>query len=144
MGTHKYLGHTANNSLTSNVMHPMPLDNDALLAACFEVARAIRWKDNPVDEVLAKAAIELYFDTAIQYEEYLVGRDRDPNIIVRAVHYIACKHAIPPMEGDVEAFASMLEALIELACPNTGVDDDQEQFFKDIEEGIREAREDYA
>lgn len=125
-------------------MHLMTLDNDALLAACFGVARAIRWRDNPVDEVLATAAIELYFDAAIQHEEFLIGQGRDPNIIVRAVRYIAHKHAIPPMEGDVEAFASMLDVLIELACPNTGVDQDQEQFFKDIEEGIQEARRDYA
>lgn len=125
-------------------MHLMTLDNEALLEACLEVARAIRWRDNPVDEVLAKAAVELYFDAAIQHEDFLVGQGRDPNIIVRAVRYIAYKHAIPPMEGDVESFASMLDVLIELACPNTGSDQDQEQFFKDIEEGIQEARRDYA
>jgi len=122
----------------------MALDNNALAAACFEVARAIRWKDNPVDEVLAKAAIELYFNVAIEHEEYLLDQERDPNIIVRAVRYIALKHAIPPMEGNVEAFASMLDVLIELACPNQGVDRDQEPFFKDIEEGIQKARSDYA
>lgn len=122
----------------------MKLDNDALLAACFEVARAIRWRDNPVDEVLAKAMIKLYFNAAIQHEEFIVGQGRDPNIIVRAVRYIAHKHAIPPMEGNIEGFASMLDVLIELACPNTEVDQNKEQLFKDIEEGIREARRDYA
>lgn len=122
----------------------MSLDNDALLAACFEVARSIRWRANPVDEVLAKAAVEIYFNAAIQHEEFLVDQGRDPNIIVRAVRYIAHKHAIPPLEGNVEAFESMLDVLIELACPNQGVEEDHEAFFQDIEEGIQEARRDYA
>jgi hypothetical protein len=122
----------------------MTLDNDALLTACFEVARAIRWRDNKVDEALAKAVIELYFDAAIQHEEFLVAQGRDPNIIVRAVRYIAHKHAIPPLEGNIEAFASMLEVLIELTCPNSCVDQGQEKFFKDIEEGIQEARRNHA
>jgi hypothetical protein len=122
----------------------MKLDNNALAEACFEVARAIRSKKNPVDKVLAKASIQIYFNEAIQHEEFLVNQGRDPNIIVRAVRYLAHKHMIPPMEGNVEAFASMLEVLIELACPNTGVDKEQEAFLKDIEQGIRDARNDYA
>ncbi|WP_223246938.1 hypothetical protein, partial [Sulfuriferula thiophila] len=126
------------------VRHIMELDNNALTSACFEVARSIRWKDNQVDEVLAKAYVELYFNVAIQHEEYLTGQGRDPNIIVRAVRYIAHKHSIPPMEGDIKEFSSMLDILIELACPNSVVDQNQELFFKDIEEGIQVARSDYA
>lgn len=122
----------------------MTLDKDALLQACFEVARAIRWRDTPVDDVIAKAIVDLYFETAIRHEDYLIGQGRDPNLIVRAVRYIAEKHAIPPMEGDIKAFATALDVLIELACPNQGTDEDQEAFFKDIEVGIQEARSDYS
>jgi hypothetical protein len=39
----------------------MKFDKNALTAACFEVACAIRWKDDPVDEVIVKASVELYF-----------------------------------------------------------------------------------
>lgn len=122
----------------------MNLDREALRQACFEVARSIRWRQNPVDEVLAKASVDLYFKEALHHEDFLVGQGRDPNIIVRAVRYIAHKHAIPPMDGDIDAFSAALEVLIELACPNTGVEADQEAFFRDIEEGIKEARGDYA
>lgn len=111
----------------------MKLDNDALKNVCLEVARKIRWKDNPVDEVLAKATVALYFNKAIQYEQYLIDQGRDPNIIVRAVRYIAHKHVIPPMEGNVSAFADMLEVLIELTCPSSGADEEHEPFLKDIE-----------
>ncbi|ADL55239.1 hypothetical protein [Gallionella capsiferriformans] len=122
----------------------MELDNNALIAACYEVARSIRWKDNQVDEVIAKAYVELYFKVAIQHVEFLTGQGQDPNIIVRAVHYIAHTHSIPPMEGDIKGFSTMLEVLIELACPNSVFYQDYENFFKDIEEGIRIARRDYA
>ncbi|PZO17981.1 MAG: hypothetical protein DCE87_02605 [Betaproteobacteria bacterium] len=122
----------------------MNLDRVDLRQACFEVARSIRWRQNPVDEVLAKASVDLYFKEALNHEDFLVGQGRDPNIIVRAVRYIAHKHAIPPMEGDIDAFSVALEVLIELICPNTCVKADQETFFRDIEEGIQEARGDYA
>ncbi len=122
----------------------MKLDHDALRAACFELARAIRWKNDPVDEVIARAMVEMLYREAIFHEEFLVGQGRDPNIIVRAVRYLALKHAIPPMGENPGWFRSMLEVLVELACPNQGVSPDQESFFRDLEAGIAGAREDYA
>lgn len=60
----------------------MNLDRAALKAACYDLARSIRWKDGPVNDVLARAMVESYAREAAHHEEYLVGRGRDPNFIV--------------------------------------------------------------
>jgi len=122
----------------------MKLDHEGLRAACFELARAIRWKKDPVDEVIARAMVEMFYREAVFHEEFLVGQGRDPNIITRAVRYLALKHAIPPMGEDPAWFRNMVEVLVELACPNQGVTAEHEAFFQDIEQGIAEARGDYA
>ena len=121
----------------------MILNRNALSEACLVVSRNIRYRRNSVDETIAKASVELYMDIALRYEAYLIDQGRDPNIITRVVNYVAHKHVIPPMEGNVESFSTALEVLMELVCPNSAVSSDQEQFFKDIEVGIEEARDSY-
>ncbi|WP_287600407.1 hypothetical protein [Thiothrix sp.] len=121
----------------------MVLDRKALHEACLDVARSIHWKKKPIDKLLVDVSSKLYFDEALRYEDFIIGQGRDPNIIVRAIKYIANKHAIPPMTHDLDAFSTALEVLVELACPNTGTEPEQEQFFKDIEEGLQDAKRDY-
>lgn len=122
----------------------MVLDRKALHEACLDVARSIHWKKKLTDEILIDVSSKRYFDAALHYEDFIIGQERDPNIIVRAIKYIANKHAIPPMKHDLDEFSTALEVLIELACPNTGTEPEQEQFFQDIEEGLQDARRDYS
>jgi hypothetical protein len=121
----------------------MKTDRAALEQACYELARSIRWKDDRVDEVLARGMVEGYVRDALFHEEYLVGRGRDPNFVVDAVRYLAQVHAIPPLEGNMDWFRTALEVLVELACPNAGVTEAQRKFFDELEEGIAESRADY-
>jgi hypothetical protein len=121
----------------------MKLDIDDLRTACHEVARATMWEQRPIDESIIDAHSERLFRIAREHEEFITGQGRDPNLIIRAVRYLAHAHAIPPMRDDVHWFSTMLWTLIELACPNTGTTQDLETFFRDIEEGIAVARADY-
>ena len=121
----------------------MKLDRVALQAACYELARSIRWKDTPVDEVLARGMVDLYVKEATHHEQYLEGRGRDPNFIVHAVRYLAHVHAIPPLEGNFSWFTDSLDILVELACPNSGVSEAQRPFFEELAKGIAESRADY-
>lgn len=120
------------------------LDRDALKRACLEVAKSIAWRDGPVNDVLAASFAEILCEEALSHEEFIVGQGRDPNMITRAVSYLAHAHAIPPMGADVSWFREMLCVLIELACPNSAGRKENERLYRDIEDGIRIARDDYA
>lgn len=121
----------------------MELDVSDLRAACYEVARGTMWDLRPIDASIIERHAEQLFTIAQNYEDYLKQQGRDPNIIARAVRYLAHVHAMPPMSNDVRWFTSMLMVLIELVCPNTVVSRDAEFFFRDIEMGIACARAEY-
>ncbi|MEZ4219066.1 MAG: hypothetical protein R3E88_21555 [Myxococcota bacterium] len=119
------------------------LDREALRAACFAAARNTMWERRPVDVSSIEDVANRFFSIAENHEEFVAGQERDPNLIVRAVQYLAHTHAIPPMRSDTSWFQDMLAVLVELACPNCGATPDLETFFRDIEEGIAVSRSDY-
>jgi hypothetical protein len=67
------------------------------------------------------ALAEKYYRIAHVQLQFITEQNRDPNLLVRAVRYLAHTHALPPMGKDTEWFSDMLGVLIELACPNTGL-----------------------
>jgi Fic family protein len=121
----------------------MELDREKLKAACFAVATNTMWERRPVDVEDIEAVAESYFKIAEHHEEFIKGQKRDPNIIVRAVHYINHFHAMPPMKDDTKWFSNMLDVLVELACPNTIASSELESFYRDVEQGITESRSNY-
>jgi hypothetical protein len=120
-------------------MMTLRLNEIALRKACHQYCQAIRYRQNSVDQVLASAEVQVYFDEAKKIANAISEQGEDPNIIVRAVGYLGRKHAIPPTELDIRAFSTMLEVLIELAHPTSGVQDDL-HFMSELESGIQEAR----
>jgi hypothetical protein len=122
--------------------HP-PLDRDRLRIACLEVARNVAWRGNPVEGVLARAFAEILYEDALFHEEFLVGQERDPNIITFAVSYLAHAHAIPPMGTEIAWFREGLSVLVELCCPNSEGRREDERLYNEIEMGISLARGDY-
>ena len=120
----------------------MQLDRNALNTACFSLAKCSKWERRPVDVVSIETLAKLLADIAGHHAEYLQGQKRDPNIVVRAIRYIEHHHSYP--RGDrTDWFSDVLETLVELACPNTGATPESEAFYRDVEEGIREARADF-
>ena len=109
------------------------LDDEALRAACLELSKQTMW-------VEVQSVADGYYRTAIDYFEFIEGQGRDPNMLTRAVNYLAHTHAIPPMQDDQRWFSDMMMALIELACPNAGQTAKSAEFLNDIEAGIEEIR----
>ena len=117
----------------------MELNIEALHAACLGVARETLWKSkgekkSTVKEIEAHAA-KLQV-VALHHLEFIAEQGRDPNILVRAVRYLAHTHAIPPMRGDTGWYTDMLEVLIELACPNTDLPPKGKDFVADLRKGL--------
>jgi hypothetical protein len=116
------------------------LDRDALKAACFAVARSTMWDRRPVDVASIDAVAERLCLIAVEYEEFVQGQERDPNLVTRAVVYLSHIHAIPPMRDDTTWFSDMLAALVELACPNAVASRESDAFYRDIEDGLAVSR----
>ena len=124
--------------------------NEILYAACDKAARAVLWQTpepknlaDIVDTDQISRLTQRFYKIAESYFE-LLETDYDVNLIARAVLYLTDIHAIPPMSEDTRWFEERLEALLELAHPNTIPTAQAARFFDDIEEGIRIAKFDMA
>jgi len=125
------------------------LNKEALLEACKELVKYTLWQtpepqhiSDIIDTEQIKKTTQKYFEEALSHVEFIIEHKRDPNLITRAVLYLSQAHAIPPMKEDLTWFSNMLEAVIELACPNAIHSKETAQFLYDIEEGIKEIRKD--
>lgn len=118
----------------------MGLDEQTLRAACYEAARATMWARKPIDVREIEELAETFEKIARSHSEQIAEQGRDPNILVRAVQYLAGTHAVAPMGKDTSWFGDMLEALLELACPTATLDEKTGLFLKDVEEGIARAQ----
>lgn len=125
------------------------LNKEALFEACKELVKHTLWQtpepqdiSDIIDTEQIKKTIQKYLEEALRHVEFIVEQKRDPNLITRAVLYLSQAHAIPPMKEDLTWFSNMLEAVIELACPNAIHSKETAQFLYDIEEGIKEIRKD--
>ncbi len=96
----------------------MNLKVDELKAACNAVARATLLEQKPIDASLLERHADILFNFAIDHAEFVSAAGRDPNLVTRAVLYLAEVHAMPAMQDSVTWFFHMLMALLELACPN--------------------------
>jgi hypothetical protein len=115
------------------------LDDSALMAACYDIARTTGWEpDEPISTSLdaVTPAARRYLETALPHARLLESEGFDPNIVVRASCFIAQNLAIPPMGGDDRWFGNMLEALLMLVWPGTVPTDESRCFLLDLRGGI--------
>lgn len=117
----------------------MELNTEALHAACRAVAKQTLWKPpgekKTTEKIVETLAGQLY-GIALDRLEFIATQGLDPNLLVRAVRYLAHTHAIPPMRNDTGWFVDMLEVLIELACPNTNLPRGGKAFVTDLRRGL--------
>ena len=116
------------------------LDLDLLGLACHELARAIHWRQHPVDKLVARAVVDGYVNLARHHERYLIESGRDPNVLCRAVRYMASALAVPAHAEDMSWFSDSLATLLELAYPSITLDRRSGAFLHDIEDGSAIAR----
>lgn len=114
---------------------PDKLHKGALNDACCALAREVLWKPNGASNDLVETLAAKFQDVALNHLDFVIGQGRDPNLITRAVYYLQV-HAIPPRKTDVIWFKTMLDCVIEMAVPNSNLDDKQSEFLKDIRDGI--------
>jgi hypothetical protein len=118
----------------------MDLNFHALQDACFAAARGAMWDIRPTDINKIKELANSFFTFAMSHVSRITEQGRDPNIVVRAVEYLAHTHAIPAMHDSREWFIFMLGAIIELACPVCSQTKATAALFVDIETGVFLAR----
>lgn len=110
---------------------------DTIEAACFELARTTKWARRPIDAQEITSLAERY--SVIAKRELSPGFIEEP-VVARAIRYIAQAHGMP-MDDDTSWFVRTLRALLEVACPNSGLDEQGQEFLQDMLAGIEEARE---
>src|SRR6266508_2085904 len=108
-----------------------------LRQACFELARITKWDLKPVDTAAIQVLSDRFYQIAKDQEN--ADLDIDLALITRAVRYLANVHAIPPMDENTSWFYDMLRVVLEIARPNTGVNDENKQFLKDMLYGIADS-----
>lgn len=60
-------------------------------------------------------------------------------VVTRAVAYLTQAHAMPPMGDHTDWFGYMLDAVLEVARPNSGLDGRAREFLEDMRDGIAAA-----
>jgi hypothetical protein len=104
--------------------------------ACFEIARTTKWVRQPIDsdEIVSLAA--QFSEIAKDRIFYGEGLQIDAPLVTRAVQYLGQAHASPPMGDDTQWFRNMLDVLLEIERPNSGLDRDGQAFLNDMLAGI--------
>ena len=108
----------------------------ALNDACLELAKQVLVTKNGVSNDIVETLAAKFQVETLYFLDFIIGQDRDPNILTRAVHYLVDSHAIPPMGSDISWFREMLTCLVELAVPNSGLTRKGAEFLKDVQIGI--------
>ena len=111
------------------------LDNE-LRKVCFQVARTVFWDRKPIDTEKIQDYANAIYKKAVFECESIENLGCTTSTIIRAVHYINQAHAMPPIKDDIQWFSNTLRALIEVACPNAGLEGEAREFLVDMNRGI--------
>lgn len=122
-------------------MPPKVMNESLGLAdACFELSRVLKWsKDNPAAEAEIGSLTEKLNSIAMKRVHDGDTLGIDVPVVTRAIAYLTQAHAIPPMGDQTEWFGYMLDAVLEVARPNSGLDGQAREFLKDMLDGIASA-----
>lgn len=114
---------------------------DTLSAACADLARQVLWRSGAASSDVVETLASAYYDVAQTYRGMFgsVPERNDDAVIERAVQYLAHVHATPLMVTDTQWFDTALGVLLELAAPNTPLDESAAQLLPDLQQGIAEA-----
>jgi hypothetical protein len=111
-----------------------------LADACFELARVLKWsKDDPAAEAGIGSLTEKLNALAMRRVHDGDPLGIDVPVVTRAIAYLTQAHATPPMGDQTEWFGYMLDAVLEVARPNSGLDGQAREFLTDMLNGIAAA-----
>jgi hypothetical protein len=107
-------------------------DAELLEHACFELARSTKWATRPIDTNDIRALADQLSNIAKDKAAHMASLGADISMVTRAVHNLHQAHAIPPMGDDTSWFSDMLEAMLKVAYPNSGLDGEVKAFLGDL------------
>lgn len=107
----------------------------ALGEACHALARCVYPGAMQVSPDIAETLAHQFETIALRYVDFVAGQGRDPNLITRAVHYLAEAHGLQQRGTDPAWFGQMLACLIELAVPTSIYGGEALGFLDDIGQG---------
>ena len=108
----------------------------ALSEACHALARCVYPAAMRVSPDIAETLAHQFEKIALRQLDYVVGQGLDPNLITRAVHYLAEAHGLEQRGTDPAWFCQMLACLVELAAPSAIYGGGALDFLGDIQHGI--------
>jgi len=118
----------------------MELQESLLRIACFKLARNRLWQMRLIDAEEVECLADSFYEIAINHMELIWTKNRDPNLLVRAVRFLELIDGNSLTEDDAQWFQQSLSMLVELACPSVRHTDETSEFLDDLESGIVEAR----
>jgi hypothetical protein len=113
-------------------------DTSEIEESCFELARTTKWVQKPIDAEEIKAQAGRFSEIAKEKVYEPLGIN--PALVARAVRYLAQAHGMP-MGEDTQWFEHMLRAVLEVARPNSSLDERGQEFLKDMMDGIASSAE---
>lgn len=114
------------------------VDLSAMQMACRILARQTYGSEQSSPELAIAELAEGFVQIAHEQAIIVIESGRDPNIVVRAITYLAYTHVIPSSIDAKWWFVEMLSCLLELAVPSMIQTPESSAFLQDIQEGIAE------
>ena len=103
--------------------------------ACFELARTAKWVQRPIDSEEIRGLSSRFVEIAKSHIFIGDNLKIDAPLITRSIRYLTQAHGMPTGD-DTSWFSDMLTALLEVARPNSGLDERGQEFLQDMREGI--------
>ena len=97
------------------------------------------WEMKPVDADRIKTHADRIYKIALGKVDETESLGVTIPMVIRAVDYLRQAHALPPMKEDLEWFQNMLDAVLEVACPNVKLEGEGKLFLKDLQKGTTES-----
>ncbi len=130
------------------------MEIESIRKACFDLSTNLMWEKNsiPYDQIeehmggLSSMTDDFYkiaIDNLDRIDDLSGERQELVKIVTRAVNYVTCVHAIPPMRNhQVIWFDYILSTLHELARPSVILGPQQLEFLNELEKGMKRSRKD--
>lgn len=104
--------------------------------ACRALAGCVYPGSTRVSPDIADTLAHRFETIALRHVDFVAGQGRDPNLVARAVHYLAESHGLQQRGADPQWFGEMLACLVELAVPASIYGGPALAFLDDLQHGI--------
>lgn len=110
-----------------------------LLRACRHLARQVLSGVGAQSADVVETLAGKFLAIAEDHQDFVRQERETDDVIEHAVLYLADVHAVPPHGTDTAWFREALNVLMELAVPNSALNEDAAQLMPSLQEGINQA-----